>query len=457
MLTVSSPVLRLVFVVASLQAACSYSGAPTVDDPVDRSLTLVLHQEPFTVDVYDLGGDGVGPGDLYTWVAPVTVDDGRSGTIVGEHQVVAVPTEGTFREVRIGTSVIDLGNSDTIALGGLIPVTAPLGQIEAGVELANAVIGGTGVFVGAKGEIQSVRAEDGSWTHTLSYEVAGAADPERAFTAEHSWDERNTAVVDLNGNGAAEAGDLRVFHVVGTTDAGQPIDVRGAGTLIAVPGADGTILRPFGYGLHTLGDDLMVGLIFPAVAADTGVLVDSIPPSPIVGGTGRFATSRGTYSVGLREGGTAQSFQLHTEPTGTVAQTIVFRSDLQVVRLTDRGGSGESFGDQRTWALPFTDEAGQPMGTAYGYATTIVPASDGTPVRTVVGLIAVQLDDGSTILVADLHTEDAALPNAADAAVTRPVLGGTGEWAGISGELVTTLDGAGGLIHTFTLQGPARE
>ena len=45
--------------------------------------TLVVRQDPFDVSVHDLAGDGIGHGDLYTWIAPASAEDGRTGTIVG--------------------------------------------------------------------------------------------------------------------------------------------------------------------------------------------------------------------------------------------------------------------------------------------------------------------------------------------------------------------------------------
>lgn len=120
----------------------------------------------------------------------------------------------------------------------------------------------------------------------------------------------------------------------------------------------------------------------------------------------------------------------------------------------DMGDAGGSVGDMSAWSLALTDAAGAPAGDAYGYATTIGPADDGSPDRILNGLIAIALADGSSLIVADLHPEEASVPNAMETAVTRPVIGGTGAYAGASGELVTTRDGAGVLVHTFTLRLP---
>lgn len=413
------------------------------------SATLILHQEPFEVAYADLGGDGLGSGDLYTWIAPVTSEDGRSGTIVGEHLIVVAPPEGPLAEMRIGTSIIDLGNGDTLALGGLIPV--PVGPITPGVEIANAIIGGTGMFAGAKGEIRSVRAVGGSWTHRLTYQNAGPVDPTRTVRmnlAMNQW-----SLTDLTGNGAIGAGDFRTFHNSGTTVGGQPFDSRGAQFVVRGSGEDGSLAVVMGYSMQIIDGHIEAAILAQQVTSE-GRIAGTVTAA-VIGGTGPFAGANGFWAVDRLNDGSIQARIEHFAPhADTVERTFVMRSALPQVQKSDRGEAGESLGDKFTFSLPFTGVDGQ-SGVAYGYGSNVAPASDGSPVRVVIGLISVQFADGSTILVADLHSEDTAVPKAADAAVTRPVLGGTGRYAGVSGELVTTLDGEGGLIHTFKLRGPA--
>jgi len=442
------PSVRTTLTTALLGAALLLPAAAHAEDDV----TLVLHQEPFEVAFHDLDGDGgASAGDLYTWVAPVTTADGRTGTIVGDHQVVVLPTEGPFREVRIGTSVIDLGDGDAIALGGIVPVTTPLGEIEPGITLANAIIGGTGLFGGAKGEIDSVRAEDGSWTHTLSFRTAGTVDPARTLLM--TMTATDWSIAETSGDGKTGAGDFRVFHSIGSTDDGRTVESRGAHVVVSGPREDGGPVDVVGYSLAVVDGDLEVSIRAQTVTATGGIAgpVNSV----IVGGTGRLAGARGAWTGERRDDGTIVSRSVYfADPVGEAERTLVLRSALPEVVTLDRGEPGPSIGDQRSWVLPFTSDAGEPAGTGYGYVTSLSPADDGTSVWMVAGLISVQLADGSTILVADLHPEETALPTAADLAVTRAVIGGTGAWAGASGELVTTVDGNGGLVHTFALRMP---
>lgn len=412
------------------------------------SVTLVLHQAPFEVAQHDLDGNGIGPGDLYTWIAPVTAADGRTGIVVGEHVTVVTPTTGPFAEVRIGTSAIDLGNGDSVALGGLIPVA--VGPVTAGVEIVNAIIGGTGAFTGAKGEIRSIRAGDGSWTHRLSYQTADLARPGRTIraTSPHS-----SELVDVTGDGKIGPGDFRVFHFVGTTEDGRPAEARGSQVVVRGAGEAGSLVQAFGYAVFVVDGAQIAALARPRVQEGGGQLGGGLA-IPLIGGTGQYAGVSGAWIVESLGGGSVKyTFTLFPAPTAGVDRTVVMRSALPQVRNSSAGGPG-GLGKKFTFSLPFIGVDGE-SGVAFGYGSTVAPARDGSPVRTIMGLISVQFDDGSTVLIGNVHTENAEVPSAAEFAVTRPVLGGTGRYAGVSGELVSTLDGGGGLIHTFKLRGPA--
>ncbi|MFM8972143.1 MAG: hypothetical protein ACKOOG_05795, partial [Actinomycetota bacterium] len=288
--------------------------------------TLVVAQDPFDVAAHDLAGDGIGNGDLYTWIAPATAEDGRTGTIVSEHQVVHMPTEGPYAEVRIGTSVLDLGDGDTIAFAGLIPVTTPLGQIEPGTELVNASIGGTGAFGGAKGEFRSVRGEDGAWTHTLTYETAGPLDPARAVRYEGT--NHVTGFADLTGDGETGAGDFRTFRGSDTTDDGLTVDRNGLQTVIRSAGDDGSNAIAFGISMEVIGGDLVVAITAQEVT-ETGVAATDVTAA-LVGGTGRFAGASGSATLSRGDDGSlAMTYDLLDAPADTVERTLVLRSGLE--------------------------------------------------------------------------------------------------------------------------------
>ena len=401
----------------------------------------MLHQAPFKVNYYDYGGDGIGTGDLYTWIAPFTAEDGRTGTIAGEHQTVTMPTEGPFREVRIGSALLHFGNGDKITLGGLITAAMPGQPLAPGAEEVNAITGGTGAFAGAKGEVRSLRAQDGSWTHTLSYRSADRRLQGRTLT---DITLPLGVAVDTNWNGMIDAGDFRTFHWQSTVT-----DCRGDNLFLTDPGVDGSPAWSYGYVACVIDGDVLITVAGHTPVTDNGQLVGPAA-NTIVGGTGRFAGATGERVIEqLGNGSFKASINLLPEPAGTLDRRLVLHTGFP--HLVNRNlGTSSSMGDQQACVLPFTSDDGK-AGNAYGYGWTVKPASGLSDLRTVLGLISLQFSDGSTLLIAELHAEHTALPQAADERITRAVIGGTGAFAGVSGEVVTTLDGAGGLIHTFTL------
>lgn len=415
--------------------------------------TLVIYQASAVINYFDVGGDSFGSGDVYAWNAPITAEDGRAGSIAGVHQTVTMPTDGLFREVRIGYAAMDFGNGDTIVFGGLIAGQTPgPGLIAPGVELVNAIIAGAGAFGGAKGEIRSVRAPDNSWTHTLFYRTADlVAPPRRQYTARLNY---ASAVRDTTGNGRLGAGDFLTYLGTAQTADGISGVIQGAYVFISDRGQDGTPPKALGYGIIKDGDNIVINFATNTPSLSDNRLLGKLTTAT-AGGTGQtFGVTGEIVNLPNTDGSIQQSVKFFTPRADLVDRSFVLRSRLPTNEKIDRGSSGDSAGDQWAWVLPFTGDRGE-SATAFAYTWTIVPAGGTTAVRSLLGLILMRFSDGSTLLVADARTENAVVPTAADVAVRRPVLGGTGIYAGVWGELVTSLDGTSGLVHQLNLRGPA--
>ena len=188
--------------------------------------TLVISQVPPELTYVDLTGDGWGPGDLFTFRADVVTADGRAGTLAGDHETISMPATGPFQEHRVGIAVFDLGGGDTILFGGQTSVASKHEMITPGVSLARAVLGGTGAYAGAHGEVVSVRAEDGSWTHTLTFETTDPAAPTTDIVVEAS--DPVSHDLKLTSEPGMARGDARTWHFAGTTADGEPVSMFGA-------------------------------------------------------------------------------------------------------------------------------------------------------------------------------------------------------------------------------------
>lgn len=126
--------------------------------------TLVIHQDHATVvPLYD-GGESFG--DAMAFEGPISGPDGLVGVIAGVLHTARL-LDGTGSD-RVGSAIFRFGGDDSICVSGVTSYRPDQSISTAGTRRDGAVIGGTGQFIGAKGERESVRNEDGSWTHTFT-------------------------------------------------------------------------------------------------------------------------------------------------------------------------------------------------------------------------------------------------------------------------------------------------
>ena len=126
--------------------------------------TLVIQQEHATVVPLFDGGES--HGDAMAFEGTITGPDGLVGVIAGVLHTARLH-EGRESD-RVGSAVFSFGGDDSISVAGVTSYEPEQSISTAGTRRAGAVIGGTGQFIGAKGERESVRNEDGSWTHTFT-------------------------------------------------------------------------------------------------------------------------------------------------------------------------------------------------------------------------------------------------------------------------------------------------
>lgn len=137
--------------------------------PTQQSLTLIQSANEFHLDSLDLNPAG-DAGDLSTFEAPLQKDGKPFGSFVGTVIKISGLDQGSNpnREERLVTMVFDLPDGQISALGvtyfergkSLIGVTEPM---------TRAIVGGTGAYVGIKGEAILTRNADNSATHVLHF------------------------------------------------------------------------------------------------------------------------------------------------------------------------------------------------------------------------------------------------------------------------------------------------
>lgn len=133
----------------------------------DQTFSIV--QDLPAITHVDVGLDGPSHGDMMAFEAPFIADDGTTGFMNGMLITVdiALADEGHFLD-RIAQIVVDFGGSDTLVIGG--GASYPLGAIEMAPDAPQlrAVIGGTGRFIGARGEVLTTRRDTGHYEHSFT-------------------------------------------------------------------------------------------------------------------------------------------------------------------------------------------------------------------------------------------------------------------------------------------------
>jgi hypothetical protein len=242
--------------------------------------------------------------------------------------------------------------------------------------------------------------------------------------------------VDLGSPGRTP-GDLWTFSSTVTDPSGGPVGrLLGTQTTIAAgaaaQSAQGALTFDLADGQIVVGGTSSLALdssgLIPAVAFDRAVL----------GGSGRFAGVRGVLTSTRRADGTyAQRFVL-TPAATTGGRTLDLFSGGSPVGAVDHPPAGASPGDEKVIDTPLTDGAGTAVGTLRGTQTVMAVDADAQTAQAALTFTTPRV----TIVVGGVTQLPVAgggtLPGVA---LTRPVLGGTGAYAGMSGTDTVTRDG----------------
>jgi hypothetical protein len=111
---------------------------------------------------------GMSVGDLFGFEAPFTTKDGKIGRIYGIVTIVSIPTGASDPFIdRLSSGVLDFGKNDTLVIGGKTVYGTYQGETKENEPQLRAAIGGTGRFIGAGGQISTLRTPSGSYEHEI--------------------------------------------------------------------------------------------------------------------------------------------------------------------------------------------------------------------------------------------------------------------------------------------------
>ena len=134
--------------------------------------TFTVYEDAPKMSQLDLGPPGNSPGDVYHFFAPLHSSSGGpvTGEVFGTKTVVKLATDAKPNLERRATLLFfTFGEQQDqiIALGvHEYPTNAP--EFETGKSVVRAILGGTGKYMGARGEVTSTRNADGSYTQAFT-------------------------------------------------------------------------------------------------------------------------------------------------------------------------------------------------------------------------------------------------------------------------------------------------
>jgi len=372
-------------------------------------------------------------GGLRLYKAPITFADGRAGMLYGMNGAAAGPEGDDPFTKRVGWTVIDLGGGDTVVIAGLLFVTDT--PPPAGIFVDRPIVGGTGLYAGVRGVVRSTVTEDGSWQQEM--QLAGAGDPV-AETLELALGAPVVELVETGETGTSR-GDLGVSATDVTLPDGAAGSLRGTATVVGLPLAAGdptvTAISVSALDLGARGTLFLAGLT--RGPADGSSLPGRPVSVAIIGGIGGFAGARGQADLIRAADGTGTllvtRIAVPGEAPGTGAPSLVLGATSIA---SDAFGAGDPIGSSPgdTWArhCSVTDADGADAGASYGYLTVV----DTTVTVRGLGLTLVDVAGSGTIatigylddLPGTTGRGEGALPAAA-------VIGGTGAYAGVAGEV----------------------
>ena len=152
--------------VAALITAC---GAHSINQSTE---TFTVYEDAPKMSLLDLGAPGNSVGDVYHFSAALHSErDGPvTGELIGSKTLVKLPSDAHPNLERRATLMFFTfaGGKDQIIALGAADYSASTPEFEAGQVVVRPVLGGTGKYMGARGQVTSTRNGDGSYTQVFT-------------------------------------------------------------------------------------------------------------------------------------------------------------------------------------------------------------------------------------------------------------------------------------------------
>lgn len=132
-------------------------------------VTITLKQEAPTRTAIDLGEPGPSAGDLQFFEAKLSGDGGLTATLTGLVITAHVPPAGSEgEETALAQMTFDFGDGNSLVVEGKHVYPGAGAEFTPGAPQVRAVVGGTGIYMGARGQLETSRQDDDSYAHAFT-------------------------------------------------------------------------------------------------------------------------------------------------------------------------------------------------------------------------------------------------------------------------------------------------
>jgi hypothetical protein len=134
--------------------------------------TFTVYEDAPKMSLLDLGPPGKSLGDVYHFSAPLHSERGGpvTGEVIGSKTLVKVAADGNANLERRATLLFFTfaEGKDQIIAFGAADYSPSTPEFDAGKSVVRPVLGGTGKYIGARGQVTSTRNTDGSYTQVFA-------------------------------------------------------------------------------------------------------------------------------------------------------------------------------------------------------------------------------------------------------------------------------------------------
>ena len=134
--------------------------------------TLTVYEDAPKMSLLDLGAPGNSVGDVYHFSAALHSERGGpvTGEVIGSKTLVKMPTDANPDMERRATLMFFTfaDGKDQIIAFGAADYAPSVPEFEADKPVVRPVLGGTGKYMGARGQVTSTRNSDGSYIQVFT-------------------------------------------------------------------------------------------------------------------------------------------------------------------------------------------------------------------------------------------------------------------------------------------------